>query len=50
MREHRHLIARILIYGHRHLITHLKTFKRDKQKDIIRGLKAIDYETTDLVH
>lgn len=49
LREQRHLIARILLYGHGHIITHLKKFAKEKQKAYIRDLKTIDYEIIDLV-
>lgn len=43
------MFARILIYGHSNIIQHLRKFNREVQKQIIRDLKLVDYETTDLV-
>lgn len=48
--DQRHLFARVLLYGHTHLITHLKTFEKEKQVAGVRYLRTIDFETLDLVH
>lgn len=48
-REQRHLFARILIYGHSNLLEQLRKFSKERQREIVRDLKMVDYETTDLV-
>ena len=49
LKEQRHLIARILLYGHEHLITHLYRIERERKKTFLRILRTLDYETIDLV-
>ena len=49
LKEQRHLIARILLYGHRHLINHLHRIERERKKTFMRILRTLDYETIDLV-
>lgn len=49
-REHHQVIARILIYGHRHLIDHIHNFEeKSRRKKFLQYLSQTDYETIDLV-